>query len=35
MGPMGSPETSVLNQLMSCNNPEDGRILRQNVFLEK
>ena len=25
MGHIGSPETSVLNQLTPCNNPEDGR----------
>jgi hypothetical protein len=26
MGPIGSPETSVLNQFTPRNNPEDGRI---------
>jgi hypothetical protein len=26
MGPIGCPETSVLNQPTLCNNPEDGRI---------
>ena len=27
MGPTGNSETSVLNQLMPRNNPEDGRTL--------
>jgi hypothetical protein len=26
MEPIGSPETSVLNQLMPRNNPQDGRV---------
>ena len=26
MGPIGSPETSVLNQITQRNNPEDGII---------
>jgi hypothetical protein len=35
MGPIGSPETSVLNNLTTRNNPEDGRIQKSLDLFKK